>query len=927
MKKVKKVNPKLIPEVNVGVVGHVGHGKCLELKMPVLLNNSVSTGKELLRDLRFNGEVFLEEDEIKVYTLADDGKIRSGIAKRYFEEYHGKLIRITTQSGRWVEVSPNHPFLVNKKGELEWKRAEELKEGDEILVLGKFKPREDLEKVEREIEFEKVVREFVAGREGEWIILRFGNGKKCKVKPFRIDENFVKLLAFINAEGHLTPTKLMLSQKKERSMLNEVLRYLKSLGYSYRCYSSKDYVIKPVIIAKYFSRILKGSSKNLRGWILCLPKRLKRLYLRWFFSLEGHVNLNARGIEVVQESSNLLNYLLLLLYEFDIFPKIGRKRVKGKSYYRLWLYGKDAERFLKEIGIEGKNQSRTLKLLETLKNSETKLKTYRSISLRKEILDELVDVLKDEKKIGRGIKKSRIYRALEEARKKERITEELLERLIKKVEKAIEKLEEADLVKVLPLNKVARWNGIPPTSFRRMIRRNDRRALRLLEVYRREKVERARKVVRKLKRLFLEELRTERIKEIKTKRFEGIIYDLHVPETHTFFGGVGFILLHNTTLTKALTGKLTLQHSEELRRGITIRLGYADATFYRCKNGHYFSLSEKCPYCFEDGEVLRTVSFLDAPGHETLMATVLTGTALMDGAILVIAANHPCPQPQTREHLKALELSGIKNVVVVQNKIDLVSEEEAIKNYEQIKEFLKESPIKDAPIIPVSAQHNVNVDLLIKAIEEKIPTPHRDETKPFRMLVARSFDVNKPGIGPDKIVGGVLGGAILQGKVHLGDEVEIRPGIKVGDVYKPLVTKVCGLQKAGIDLEEAGPGGLLGMMTELDPSLTKSDALVGNVVGFPGELPEVRYELELEIHLLERIVGAEDLKEVEPIKKGENILINVGTARSLGRVEELKGEKIKLILRIPVCAEIGERVTVSRLVNNRWRLVGYGNIL
>ena len=77
---------------------------------------------------------------------------------------------------------------------------------------------------------------------------------------------------------------------------------------------------------------------------------------------------------------------------------------------------------------------------------------------------------------------------------------------------------------------------------------------------------------------------------------------------------------------------------------------------------------------------VRKVSFVDAPGHETLMATMLSGAAIMDGAILIIAANEKCPQPQTEEHLMALNIMGIKNIVIVQNKIDLVSEEQALKN-------------------------------------------------------------------------------------------------------------------------------------------------------------------------------------------------------------------------------------------------------
>jgi translation initiation factor 2 subunit 3 len=398
-----------------------------------------------------------------------------------------------------------------------------------------------------------------------------------------------------------------------------------------------------------------------------------------------------------------------------------------------------------------------------------------------------------------------------------------------------------------------------------------------------------------------------------------------VPEVN--IGMVGHVSHGKTSLVEAISGKSTLIHSEELKRGITIRLGYADASIYKCLNCGKYSTSSKCPFCFSDAELQRTVSFIDAPGHETLMATVLTGASLMDGAILVIAANEKCPQPQTREHLKVLELMGVKNVIIVQSKIDLVSEEEALKNYQQIKDFVKGTGLEEAPIIPVSSQQRVNIDAVLEAIEKFIPTPKRDETKDLRMLVARSFDINKPGTEPEKLVGGVLGGAIAQGKLKLEDEIEIRPGIRLGEKFQPLFTKVVGLQKAKIDLQEAGPGGLLGVLTELDPFLTKSDSLVGNVVGLPGKLPEVFESLSLEVNLLERVVGSEDLKEMAPIKLNEDLMINVGTARSVGTVVEMKKNRIQLKLKIPVCAEKKDKVVISRQVAGRWRLVGYGVIV
>jgi translation initiation factor 2 subunit 3 len=128
-------------------------------------------------------------------------------------------------------------------------------------------------------------------------------------------------------------------------------------------------------------------------------------------------------------------------------------------------------------------------------------------------------------------------------------------------------------------------------------------------------------------------------------------------------------------------------------------------------------------------------------------------------------------------------------------------------------------------------------------------------------------------------------------------------------------------------LEEAGPGGLLGVLTELDPFLTKSDSLVGNVVGFPGKLPEVVSSLEIEVSLLERVVGSEDLKEMAPIKLNEDLMINVGTARSVGSVVEIKKNRIQLKLKIPVCVEKSDKIVISRQVAGRWRLVGYGVIV
>src|SRR3989344_2456670 len=182
---------------------------------------------------------------------------------------------------------------------------------------------------------------------------------------------------------------------------------------------------------------------------------------------------------------------------------------------------------------------------------------------------------------------------------------------------------------------------------------------------------------------------------------------------------VGHVDHGKTSLLEKLSGIWTDTHSEEMKRGITIKLGYANVNFYKDKKG-YMTKSSK------DAKFLRSVSFVDAPGHETLMATMLSGAAIVDGALLLIAANEKCPQPQTREHLMALEIVGIKNIVIVQNKIDLVDEKQALDNYAKIKEFVKGTIAENAPVIPVSAQHGTNISELIESIEENIKTPVRN---------------------------------------------------------------------------------------------------------------------------------------------------------------------------------------------------------
>ena len=394
---------------------------------------------------------------------------------------------------------------------------------------------------------------------------------------------------------------------------------------------------------------------------------------------------------------------------------------------------------------------------------------------------------------------------------------------------------------------------------------------------------------------------------------------------------VGHVDHGKTTLTQALSGVWTDTHSEERKRGISIKLGYADTAFYKTDDGRFYAKG-KHPEDRDDsdGELLRVVSFVDAPGHETLMAVMISGASIMDGAMLLIAATEKCPQPQTREHLAALQIAGIENIVVVQNKIDIVTRERAVESYGEIKEFLSGTIAEGAPIIPVSAHHDVNLDILIQAVEDVIPTPDRPSDETGLMYVARSFDTNRPGSRPAELRGGIIGGSIVEGSFSIGDPILIAPGRRVqGDGnWEPIRTTIESVKGGGIDLESVHAGGLCGIATPMDPVSTKADELSGQVMAREGELPPVWKDLDLELELLDNMVsgGQNAPEKVRPLQPNEMLMVNSATATSVGTVSSIKGSKATLQLRLPICAKSGSRITLSRRVGSRWRLIGHGSI-
>ncbi len=138
-----------------------------------------------------------------------------------------------------------------------------------------------------------------------------------------------------------------------------------------------------------------------------------------------------------------------------------------------------------------------------------------------------------------------------------------------------------------------------------------------------------------------------------------------------------------------------------------------------------------------------------------------------------------------------------------------------------------------------------------------------------------------------------------------------------------LKTTIQNMQTAATSVDILSPGGSVAILTGLDPSLVKSDNLSGSVVGLPGKMPQIHNELHTEPVLLQRMVGAKEELIIEPIKKGEQLMLTVYATATVGIVVELQKKQIYLKLKRPICAFLGAKIAISRRVGNRWRLIGY----
>ncbi len=348
-------------------------------------------------------------------------------------------------------------------------------------------------------------------------------------------------------------------------------------------------------------------------------------------------------------------------------------------------------------------------------------------------------------------------------------------------------------------------------------------------------------------------------------------------------GTAGHIDHGKTALVKALTGIDTDRLKEEKERGITIDIGFANLTL-------------------PSGTL---AGIVDVPGHERFIRNMVAGATGIDLVILVIAADEGI-MPQTREHLEICELLGIKDGVVVITKIDLVEKEWLELVREEVENYLKDTFLRNAPIIYFSAVTGEGKDELLKALDEKASQiVMKPEDQPFRLPVDGVFTI--------KGFGTVVRGTAISGKISLNQIVKIYP--------KGIETKVRNIQVHGKNVETS----YAGMRTALNlQGVEKKEIERGDVVAEPDVLKPSQW-LDIKLSVLK--------SAKPPIKNFENLLFYVGTSEVLGKIilfgkDTLEpGEKdiAQIFLQEPVVVWRGDRFILRRASTNT--TVGGGEII
>lgn len=398
--------------------------------------------------------------------------------------------------------------------------------------------------------------------------------------------------------------------------------------------------------------------------------------------------------------------------------------------------------------------------------------------------------------------------------------------------------------------------------------------------------------------------------------------------TNFIFGLVGSVSNGKTTLVERLSSTCTRRHSSEKKSGRTIQLGYASMILWKCDacqsilSSNHKMTTFKCDACALPMTLAFRISLVDAPGHSQYVKTMIRGSSVMDAAIVVTDVTQPPEQHQTLEHLLILEVLGVKHILVIQNKCDLVTEEKCKEHHVRLCDQFKGTAAENAVVVPICAQRDMNVDIVVEQLYhmclklQQRQSPNVETKSGFAVI--RSFDINKVGSEVADLKGGVLGGTwIGQQPLRVGDKVEIRPGV-IPNV--PLYTTVRSIFADSLQVSECTSGMLCALGTNLDPTLTKNDRLIGTLVGFPNSLPEVCDKLTLKITNV-KIDG--NMSKVATDKLYTFVLGNVVVNGTTCASE--KRNVFHILFEKPICCINLHRCLIYEKQQKATRLIGFGN--
>ncbi len=389
-------------------------------------------------------------------------------------------------------------------------------------------------------------------------------------------------------------------------------------------------------------------------------------------------------------------------------------------------------------------------------------------------------------------------------------------------------------------------------------------------------------------------------------------------------GCLGSVSDGKSTTVLQLTGIKTQKDSREQTRNITIKQGYANMKIWKDSSGKYSTTnsSEKK----EDCELAHHISFVDCPGHQTLILTMLSSVSLMKGALVVVSAAEDIrTKPQLIQHLAAAKIAGLTKLIIIFNKLDLVTKEVALERYEQLNTLLAELQIVPSYIIPTALSRKIGLQNVINAIMELFPPTSTAVDEDTEFKITRSFDINKPGINWDDVKGGIIGGGLITGKLKVGDAIEIRPGIigkTAGNITAtPIITTVLSMETDKISLDNIRPGGLIGIATNVDPFYTKDDKLAGQIVGLSGTLPSIYTEIKLEPTLTTIFEG-----NWTPQVK-DKMFLQIGNVNTESELININKSKFTFKLSKPCCIKNDSLIIICQPSDNdALKIVGYGKL-